>query len=182
MNPDSPMAELEEPLISAVPLTAGQTTSFARSGGGGRQGRPAKLAGTGGVAPKTEDVQIYDFRNPMPLSPGEIRQLREHEEEFVQSAASRLSAHLGLEFSLKLAGVKTVAYQKLAESWSHPAHLTLFKMEPLRGVSILEVSSRLGLGMVDRLMGGTRSGAGNRSGDERDREGAVGTIRGTAPR
>jgi flagellar motor switch protein FliM len=105
-------------------------------------------------APKMEDAQIHDFRKPMLLSHGELRKLRAHQEEFVRSAATRLSIHLGLEFSLKLTGVKTIAYQKLAEGWGCPAHLTLFKMEPLRGVSILEISSQLGLGMVDRLMGG----------------------------
>jgi flagellar motor switch protein FliM len=105
-------------------------------------------------APRKEDVQLHDFRNPMLLSPGALRKLRAHQEEFVQSAATRLSIHLGLEFSLKLSGVKTLAYQKMAESWGRSAHLTLFKMEPLRGISILEISSQLGLCMVDRLMGG----------------------------
>ena len=105
-------------------------------------------------APKEENIQVCDFRNPMLLSPGELRKLRAHQEEFVQSAATRLSTHLGLEFSLKLTGVKTLAYQKLAEGWGRPAHLTLFKMEPLRGVAILEISSQLGLCLVDRLMGG----------------------------
>lgn len=149
MNPDSPMAELEEPLISV--LDAGQTTA---SASGGEAGNAVRQTGGQADAPKKEDVQIYDFRNPMLLSPGQLRKLRAHQEEFVQSAATRLSMHLGLEFSLKLTGVKTIAYQKLAEGWGHPAHLTLFKMEPLRGVSILEISSQLGLCMVDRLMGG----------------------------
>ena len=116
--------------------------------------RAGRQSGGKAVLAKTEGAQTKDFRNPMPLGPGGLRQLREHEELFAQSAATRLSAHLGLEFSLKLTGVKTITYQKLAESWGRPAHLTLFKMEPLRGVSILEMSSRLGLGMVDRLMGG----------------------------
>jgi flagellar motor switch protein FliM len=80
--------------------------------------------------------------------------LRAHQEEFVQSAATRLSINLGVEFSLKLTGVKTIACLKMAEGWGHPVHLTLFKMEPLRGISILEISSHLGLCMVDRLMGG----------------------------
>jgi flagellar motor switch protein FliM len=138
MNPASPTPDLEEPPASF--LEAEQTTAPASRGEAD--------------APKKEDVQIHDFRNPMPLSTGELRKLRAHQEEFVQSAATRLSSHLCSEFSLKLTGVKTIAYRKLAESWGRPAHLTLFKMEPLRGVSILEISSRLGLCMVDRLMGG----------------------------
>ncbi len=120
------------------------------------EGDPATVAAPAGEtgSPEKEAIQAYDFRNPMLLSLGELRKLRLHQEEFTQSAAARLSVHLRSEFSLQLTGLKTVAYQKLAESWGRPAHLTLFKMEPLRGVAILEISTQLGACMVDRLMGG----------------------------
>jgi flagellar motor switch protein FliM len=101
-----------------------------------------------------DKAQAYDFRAPALLSPGDLSRLRAHQEEFARGAAARLSIYLGAEFSLKLTGVKTVSCQGFAESWSRPAHLSLFKMEPLRGVSVLEVSPQLGLCMVDRLMGG----------------------------
>lgn len=108
--------------------------------------------------PETEPakgvIQPYDFRNPMLLAPRELRKLRLHQEEFAGALAARLSVYLRLEFSLKLTGLQTVAYGKWAQSWSNPSHLTLFKMEPLRGVSILEIPPRLGLSIVDRLMGG----------------------------
>jgi len=149
MNPASSMPELEEAPASF--LDAEQTTA---SASGAEAGNAVCQAEEPADASKKEDVEVYDFRNPMLLSPGELRKLRVHQEEFVQSAATRLSLHLRLDFSLKLTGVKTMSYQKLAEGWGHPAHLTLFKMEPLRGVSILEISSQLGLCMVDRLMGG----------------------------
>lgn len=84
----------------------------------------------------------------------EFEKLRAHQAEFVQSAATRLSLHLRLEFSLKLSGVKTISCRNLAKGWGRPAHLTLFKMEPLRGVAVLAIPSQLGLCMVDRLMGG----------------------------
>jgi flagellar motor switch protein FliM len=45
----------------------------------------------------------------------------------------------------------------LEEGWAEPAHLTLFKMEPLRGHGVLEVPMRLGLTMVERLLGGAGS-------------------------
>jgi flagellar motor switch protein FliM len=77
-----------------------------------------------------------------------------HQEDFIQAAAARLSIHLRSEFSLTLTSLETIAFQKLAKSWSHPSHLTLFKMEPLRGVSVLQTSAQLGLCMVDRQMGG----------------------------
>ncbi len=106
-------------------------------------------------APGKDAVQPYDFRNPMLLSPRELRKLRLHQDEFIRSLASRLSLHLRLEFSLKLTALQTIVYSKLVDSWANPSHLTLFKMEPLRGVSILEIQPQLGFSMVDRLMGGS---------------------------
>jgi len=106
------------------------------------------------AGPEKNAVQPYDFRNPMLLAPAALRKLRLQQEEFVAALAGRLSLYLRLEFSLKLTALQTVAYGKLAQSWSNPSHLTLFKIEPLRGVSILEIPPRLGLSIVDRLMGG----------------------------
>jgi flagellar motor switch protein FliM len=88
------------------------------------------------------------------LSPRALRKLRQHQEQFVESLAARLSLHLRLEFNLKLLRLQTITYQKLAQSWGDPTHLIPFKLEPLRGVAILEISSQLGSSLVDRLMGG----------------------------
>lgn len=100
------------------------------------------------------EAQAYDFRNPMPLAPAELRRLRAHQEDFAKGLATRLSIQLGAEVSLKLKGLKTAPFENLAESWERPTHLTLFKMEPLRGVSVLEISGHMAMCMVDRLMGG----------------------------
>jgi flagellar motor switch protein FliM len=104
--------------------------------------------------PQKDAAEAYDFRNPSLLSPREMRKLRIQQEEFIQSLASRLASHLRFEFSLRLSGLRTIACQKFAESWANPTHLTLFKIEPLRGVAIMEISFPLGSMLVDRLMGG----------------------------
>jgi flagellar motor switch protein FliM len=148
MNPPDPKPDLPQSL-----------TSFLDSKQFGRKDADTKTGEDEVVpplpeAPKTEGAQPYDFRNPMLLSARELRKLRIHQEEFVQSLAARLSIHLRSEFSLELTGLHTIAYQKMAAGWAFPVHLTLFKMEPLRGVSILEVTNHLGSCMVDRLMGG----------------------------
>ncbi|HEY3857456.1 MAG TPA: flagellar motor switch protein FliM [Verrucomicrobiae bacterium] len=104
--------------------------------------------------PEKNPVQPCDFRTRMLLAPGELRKLRMHQEEFANSLASRLSLHLRLDFLLKLTDVQTVAYGKVAQGWQSPTHLTLFKVEPLRGISVLEIPLPLGFSIVDRLMGG----------------------------
>jgi flagellar motor switch protein FliM len=135
---------LSSPEVDPLPATA---TNL-------EEGNVAVKTTTPAAETEKNTIQPFDFRNRMLLAPGELRKLRLHQEEFANALAARLSLYLRLEFSLKLTGLQTVAYGKLARSWSNPSHLTLFKIEPLRGVSILEIPPPLGLSIVDRLMGG----------------------------
>jgi flagellar motor switch protein FliM len=104
---------------------------------------------------KHEDIQPYDFRQPAFLSSGELRRIRLRHEEFIRSLAAHLSIYLRLEIGLQMSKLQTLSFQKYAEGLPSPTHLTLFKVEPLRGVCLLDMSPRLGLSIVDRLLGGT---------------------------
>jgi flagellar motor switch protein FliM len=109
-------------------------------------------------------VQPYDFRMPVFLSAVELRKLRVEHDEFVLALGARLSNYLRLEVGLQLSKINTVTFQEFADTLSNPTHVTLFKVEPLSGVCVLEVNPRLGLTIVDRLMGG----AGHSSDVDRD--------------
>jgi flagellar motor switch protein FliM len=50
--------------------------------------------------------------------------------------------------------LQIVGYQKFTETLPSPTHITLFKAEPLKGVGLLVIPPRLGLSLVDRLLGG----------------------------
>jgi flagellar motor switch protein FliM len=104
-------------------------------------------------------AQPYDFRHPGFLTPGELRRLRLRHEDFVRALSARLSIYMRLEFSLQLAKLHTVSYRKFTEALPNPAHLTLFKAEPLRGIGILDIHPKLGLTIVDRLLGGPAQSA-----------------------
>jgi flagellar motor switch protein FliM len=99
-------------------------------------------------------VQPYDFRQPVLLSPAELRRLRLHHEEFIRALGARLSIYMRLEFGLQLAGLQTVSYRKFVGALPKTTHLSLFKVEPLRGIGVLDIPLRLGLTLVDRLLGG----------------------------
>jgi flagellar motor switch protein FliM len=99
-------------------------------------------------------VQPYDFRQPVLLSPGELRRLRRHHEEFIRALGARLSIYMRLEFGLQLAGLQTIPYRKFVGALPKTTHLSLFKVEPLRGIGIIDIPLRLGLTLVDRLLGG----------------------------
>jgi flagellar motor switch protein FliM len=99
-------------------------------------------------------VEPYDFRNPVFLTEGELRRVRLLYEDFVRYLGARLSLYLRMEFGLEIAKLTTVTYSKFTESLPNPTHISLFKVEPLAGVGVLDVNPRLALSIVDRLLGG----------------------------
>jgi flagellar motor switch protein FliM len=105
-------------------------------------------------AASTLKIEPYDFRNPAFLSEAELRRLRLLHEDFIRYLSARLSLYLRMEFGLKMAKLTTVTYSKFCESLPNPTHLSLFKVEPLTGVGILDINPRLALTIADRLLGG----------------------------
>ncbi|MEO7413555.1 MAG: FliM/FliN family flagellar motor switch protein [Opitutaceae bacterium] len=99
-------------------------------------------------------VEAYDFRNPVFLTEAELRRLRLLHDDFVRYLSARLSLFLRMEFSLEIAKLNTVAFSKFTESQPVSTHISQFKAEPLAGVGVLDLSPRLALSIVDRLLGG----------------------------
>ncbi len=112
------------------------------------------LINAGGAMATNSKIEPYDFRNPAFLSEAELRRLRLLHEDFIRYLSARLSLFLRMEFGLKMAKLTTVSYAKFTESLPSPTHLTLFKVEPLVGVGILDLNPRLALTIADRLLGG----------------------------
>jgi flagellar motor switch protein FliM len=100
-------------------------------------------------------VQPLELRGSSLLSVRQLRQLRMHEQQFLEAAGARVALFLRTEFALKLESIQVVSYEKLTAAWATPAHLVLFKTEPLRGISILDIETPLALAIADRLMGGS---------------------------
>jgi flagellar motor switch protein FliM len=99
-------------------------------------------------------IHTHDFRQTGFLTPSELRRIRLRHEQFIRGLASRLSMFLRLEFAVRLGKVHIIGYQKFIESLPNQTHITLFKTDPLKGVGLLVISPRLGLSLVDRLLGG----------------------------
>lgn len=136
MNPDDPQ--------SAGP--AAENTVKAAS--------PQVLTGRGRQQFSAESIRPQDFRQSAFLTPSELRRIRLRIDQFVRSLAARLSIYLRAEVALKIARLHVVAYQKFAEELPNPTHITLFKCDPLKGAGLLVVPPRLGMRLVDRILGG----------------------------
>ena len=96
----------------------------------------------------------HDFRQSGFLAPSELRRIRLRHEQFIRALAARLAIFLRLEFTVQLGKLQIISYQKFTDSLSSQTHITLFRIDPLKGVGLLILSPRLGLSLVDRLLGG----------------------------
>ncbi|MCH2155187.1 MAG: flagellar motor switch protein FliM [Opitutales bacterium] len=99
-------------------------------------------------------IETYDFRNPVFLTEIELRQVRIRHEQFIYYLAARLSMFLRMDFSLKMSKLHTTPYIKFTEAIPNPTHIVLFKVEQLAGVCVLDMSPRLAMTIIDRLLGG----------------------------
>ena len=105
--------------------------------------------------PESETVQPCRFRRLSSFSAGDLRKLRLRHEEFLRSLAARLSIGHRLDFGLQMSKMELVPFQKFADSLANPTHLTLLRVEPLRGVCLLDLPPGLSLLIVEREVGGS---------------------------
>ncbi len=101
------------------------------------------------------EVVPYNFRRPSRASKEHIRGLALLHEDLSKLASSSLSGVLRTMVDLEVAAVEQVTYAEHMLSMSTPTCAFVFKMEPLSGEAVLEVSPNLAFVMMDRLLGGS---------------------------
>lgn len=102
-------------------------------------------------------VKKYDFTNPIVLSEADLDKLKTKSTEFSRRLAGHLSMFLRTEFNLTLEGVSEDLYSNFTQSIQSPSCITLFKVQELNGVCVLDVNSHLAATVVDRVLGGRGS-------------------------
>lgn len=112
---------------------------------------PVEPAPAGVVA---ASPKAYSLSQRTLFSAHELRRLTADYETIRRSCAVRLAVLFRTDFEFKLDALETPTFRQFAGSLSQPTHLSLFKVEPLRGVGVLEISPALALCFLDRLMGG----------------------------
>ena len=99
-------------------------------------------------------LRLYELSQPTLFTAAELRRLTADYETIRRGCAARLSLLFRTEFDLKLAALETPTFRQFVGKLAQPTHLALFKIEPLRGIGVLEISPALALTLLDRLMGG----------------------------
>lgn len=99
-------------------------------------------------------VEEFDFRNPAFLTETEMRRVRIRQERCTFYLAARLSMLLRMDIQMKMSKLSTEPYAQFTQALPDPAFISTFKLDGLTGVGILEISPRLAMTIVDRLLGG----------------------------
>lgn len=111
------------------------------------------------IEAKENTVETFDFRTPIFLAEAELRRLRMVHQDYIRTLSARFSAFLRADFNMKMSKLTTLPYAKFAETIQNPSHLTLFKVDPLPGIAVIEIHPRLAMSMTNRMLGG-RGGSG----------------------
>jgi flagellar motor switch protein FliM len=101
-----------------------------------------------------ERVRSFAFGQSATLSSSELHRFKSHNEAIVRGVGARLSLFLRIEFTLELLSLDTVTLPKFVDATPPPRHMILFKIDPLRGIGILDIPPPLALSVADRMLGG----------------------------
>lgn len=111
-----------------------------------------KILDSSGISSKK-----YDFTNPIVLSDADLSKLKTKSEQFAYYLAGHLSMFLRTEFNLELEDLTADLYSNFTQSIKTPSCVSMFKMQELNGVCLLDVNSHLSATVVDRILGGRGS-------------------------
>lgn len=119
-------------------------------------GERVKVFGKGGLITDQQAgrIQSFDFGASSFLTQRELRHLRELLVGFVEDLTARLSLFLRIEIDLGLDQVEACSVKDALGRMNETTHLSLLRMTPLRGHTVVETPLELSLAMVDRLLGG----------------------------
>jgi flagellar motor switch protein FliM len=102
----------------------------------------------------SDRVRNFAFGQSAALSSSELHRFKSHNESIIRGVGARLSLFLRIEFTLELLSLDTVTLPKFVDSAPPPRHMILYKIDPLRGVAVLDVPPPLALSVADRMLGG----------------------------
>jgi len=133
-------------------LSQEEIDALLSSAPGGEATSRANEAGLGGAI-------TYNFRRPDRISKEQIRSLHFLHDRFARNAASSLAAYLRAMTELSIVSVEQFSYSEFLMSLADPTAYYAIAAPPLDGVGALELNPTMAFTIVDRMLGGSGSGA-----------------------
>jgi flagellar motor switch protein FliM len=101
-----------------------------------------------------EDVKPFDFRAPTKFPTAFAREFNELHQGFTRMLSDSLTRELRAPVTVEAIGWEQLSYDAYIRSMPNPSILSVIELSPLPGRIVLEMSTQLGLILVDRMLGG----------------------------
>lgn len=106
-----------------------------------------------------EKITVYDFKRPERVGKEQMRALQTMHEGFGRNFGAALSALLRTIVEVKLTSVDQLTYSEFVFSLENPTCFNLINAKPLEGQLILDMNPSILFPIIDRLLGGSTTGA-----------------------
>jgi flagellar motor switch protein FliM len=116
------------------------------------EGAPAPSRPAASVA--EVDAKPYDFTKSETASRGRLPGLESIFNNFARRLQSMFASELGKSVDANFDGMEVLSYEQLIQSFPLPASIHAVRLEPLRGIGVLVIESRLAFAMVELFFGG----------------------------
>lgn len=104
---------------------------------------------------KAPECVPYDFGQPYTLNKEDQGTLQEHMQRGARATAGRLALMLRMDCKATVKDLQTQTYADYIKSLAEPACLGVFQASGLSGLGLIAAPTRLALGCVNRLVGGS---------------------------
>ena len=105
-------------------------------------------------ASSEKQVKNYDFSRPSKFSKEHLRTLEIIFEHYGRLLSTNLPVYLRKNIQVEVMNSEAVTYMECSNSLSNPVLLGIVNFDPLEGNIIVEMASKLGYAIVDRMLGG----------------------------
>ncbi|MCR4781987.1 MAG: flagellar motor switch protein FliM [Lachnospiraceae bacterium] len=99
-------------------------------------------------------VKEYDFARPSKFSKEHLRTLEMIFEHYGRLLSTNLPIYLRKNIQVEVMNAEAISYMEFSNALSNPVLLGVIDFSPLKGNIIIEMASKLGYAIVDRLLGG----------------------------
>lgn len=113
---------------------------------------PVKLQSVSGRA--SGEPKLYDFTKSETVSRGRLPGLEIIFNNFARRLQSMFASELGKSVDVNFDGMEILSYEQLIQSFPLPASIHAVRLEPLRGMGVMVVESRLAFAMIELFFGG----------------------------
>ena len=105
---------------------------------------------------KSNEVQVkeYDFARPSKFSKEHLRTLEIIYDNYGRLLSTNLPIYLRKNIQVEVMNSEAVTYMEFSNALSNPVLLGIIDFEPLKGNIIMEMATKLGFAIIDRMLGG----------------------------